>query len=358
MYLLDKWVSAPSDCSSKKSQLFTTELDFPGHRISHRGIEPDARKVEKIQTWPVPRNAKDVRRFLGLVQYLAAFLPRLAEYRAVLSPLTTKEAQREWPGWTSKHQAAFQQVKDIVLSTDCLTTIDHDNMDGRQIFVTCDASDTRTGACLSFGKTWESARPVAWDSIQLSSAERNYPTHKKEMLAIVRALKKFRAELLGTHFTVYTDHRTLECFQGQRNLSRRQARWQEFLAEYDFDLRYIWGEENTVADALSRLPEEGEGEPQAIAGVLKITMDPTISETIRNGYTSDPFCQKLLRNQESFPAVKEEDGLLYIGSRLVVPRTRTLREDLFRMAHDALGHFGANKSYANLRTAYYWPKMR
>ena len=120
------------------------------------------------------------------VQYLATFLPRLAEYRTVLTPLTTKEAQKEWPGWSKDHQAAFQHIKDIVLSAECLTTIDHDNMDGRKIFVTCDASDRRTGACLSFGETWETTRPVAWDSVQLSVAEWNYPTHEKEMLAIVR----------------------------------------------------------------------------------------------------------------------------------------------------------------------------
>ena len=197
-------------CSMKKSQLFTTELDFLGHHISHCGIEPNARKVEKIQNWPVPTNTRDVCKFLGLVQYLVAFLPRLTKYRTVLTPLTTKEAQKEWPGWSKDHQAAFQRIKDIVLGAECLTTIDHDNMDGRKIFVTCDASDRRTGACLSFGETWETAWPVAWDSVQLLAAERNYPTHEKEMLAIVQALKKFCAELLGTHFTIYTDHRTLE----------------------------------------------------------------------------------------------------------------------------------------------------
>ena len=345
-------------CSTKKSQLFTTELNFLGHHISARGIEPDKKKVEKIRDWPTPRCAKDVRKFLGLVQYLAAFLPKLAEHRAALTPLTTKEAQKVWPGWSIAHQVAFQNIKDTVLSTECLTTIDHDNMGDRKIFVTCDASDRRTGACLSFGSTWEAARPVAWDSVQLSQAEKNYPTHEKEMLAIVRALKRFRADLLGTRFTVYTDHRTLECFQGQRDLSRRQARWQEFLAEYDFEVVYVKGEENTVADALSRMPEEGEGTFKTFAAVLNVSADPKISEAIRKGYKDDPFCQKILENLASFPAIKIVDGLIYIGSRLVVPRAGSIREDLFRAAHDNLGHFGAEKSYANLRSAYYWPRMR
>ena len=331
-------------CSTKKSQLFTTELDFLGHRISQRGIEPNARKIEKIRNWPVPKNAKDVRKFLGLVQYLAAFLPRLAEHRAVLTPLTTKEAQNEWPGWGLQHHRAFQNIKDVVLSSECLTTIDHENMGGRKIFITCDASDRRTGACLSFGETWETARPVAWDSVQLSTAERNYPTHEKEMLAIVRALKKFRAELLGAHFTIYTDHRTLECFKGQRDLSRRQARWQEFLAEYDFDIRYVKGEENTVADALSRMPEDGNDSGGIVAATMAVSVDDQLSKDIWAGYGTDAFCQRILKNQDSFPTVKVIDGLIYIGSRLVIPRVGSIRERLFQMAHDALGHFGADKT--------------
>ena len=118
-------------CSTKKSQLFTTELDFLGHHISQQGIEPDERKVKKIRNWPVPSSTRDVRKFLGLVQYLACFLPRLAEYHSVLTPLTTKEVQKEWPGWALEHQQAFQNIKDIMLSRECLTTIDHDHMDGQ-----------------------------------------------------------------------------------------------------------------------------------------------------------------------------------------------------------------------------------
>ena len=76
--------------------------------------------------------------------------------------------------------------------------------------MTTDASDVGTGAMLSIGDTWETAHPVAYDSMQLNSAERNYPTHEKEMLAIIRALQKWRYHLLGTAFTIYTDHRMLQ----------------------------------------------------------------------------------------------------------------------------------------------------
>jgi hypothetical protein len=122
-----------------------------------------------------------------------------------------------------------------------------------KIFVTCDASNWRTGAVLSFGPSWETARPVAFDSMQLKGAEKNYSVHEKELLVIIRALKKWRSDLMGTHIHIYTNHHTLENFNTQKDLSRRQLRWQEFLLQYDMTITYIPGEDNTVADTLSHV---------------------------------------------------------------------------------------------------------
>jgi hypothetical protein len=114
--------------------------------------------------WPVPKSVKDVRSFLGLVSYISIYLPNLAEHTHVLTLLTTKDAQRDFPTWNAEHQVAFEAVKDLVVSRECLMTIDHESPGTKKIFVTCDASDWRTSAMLSFGETWESARPVAFKS--------------------------------------------------------------------------------------------------------------------------------------------------------------------------------------------------
>ena len=91
--------------------------------------------------------------------------------------------------------------------------------------------------------------------------------------------------------------------------------------DYNFLIEYIKGEENMVVDALSQMPEEGEGEEgsKIFTAVLKISTDPKISEDIRVRYKSDAFCQQILKNLESFPMVKVEDRLIYIRSRLVIP---------------------------------------
>lgn len=155
--------------------------------------------------------------------------------------------------WTSEHDTAFDAIKALILGHKCLTVIDHCNMGDNRIFVSTDASDFCTGAVLMYGPTLETARPVVFDSCQLKAAELNYPVHEKELLAIVRAVKKWRVDLLGVLFTVFTDHHTLENFGTQKHLSRCQARWQEFLGKYNFKITYIKGKLNTAADALSRL---------------------------------------------------------------------------------------------------------
>lgn len=97
---------------------------------------------------------------------------------------------------------------------------------------------------------------MAFELVTFKGAQLNYPVHEKEMLAIIRALTKWRVDLLGIPFLIYTNHKTLENFHTQRDLSHRQARWMEFMSQYDAKIVYVKGEDNTIADALSRLPAE------------------------------------------------------------------------------------------------------
>ena len=250
----------------------------------------------------MPTNSTDVCAFLGLVQYIAIFLPVLADLHIhILTSLTTKDAKSNFT-WTKHHRNIF----------------DHSNSN-KNIFVTCDASDWHTGTCLSFGNSWETTWPVAYNSMQLSEAEKYYPIHKKELLAIVRALKKWWVDLLGAKFTMYTDHWTLENFNTQHNLSRCQLCWQEFMSQYEMKIVYIKGEDNCVADALSHLPkncfqDEHPNTPAPhehwkwpIGTVLSIKTDWSVPASIKAGYNSDPFCVHLAKND--IPGAQFINGL-------------------------------------------------
>lgn len=386
-----------------KMHLFCLEIDFLGHHISSCGIEADSKKADWIVNWPIPKSATDARSFLGLVRYLADFLPSLAEYTGILTELTTLAAEKNFLAWSDRYQQAFDSVKSIVIGRECLTTVDLSKMLEYKIFVTTDASDKCSGAVLSFGKTWASARPIAFDSMTFKGAELNYPVHEKELLAVIRALKKWRMDLLGSPFFIYTDHKTLENFNTQKDLLRRQARWMELMSQYDAKIVYLKGDDNCVADVLSRLPYENElqlaedtakhpysycadNEPltsvasihtgdfpsvmkaaeslakspdlTSINSTLNISADKHILQQIKDGYESDPWCKKLHAATLSWPGLQQKNELWYVGDHLIIPRTGSIREALFQLAHDSLGHFGFDKSYGSLRSSYYWPNMQ
>ena len=126
-----------------KTNLFCLEINFLGHHISARGIEADNKKADRILNWPMPKSATEARAFLGLVRYLADFLPALAEYTGILTELMTTVSEKNFPKWTEHYQMAFDSVKKIVVSHECLTTIDLTKMPENKIFVTTDASDKR-----------------------------------------------------------------------------------------------------------------------------------------------------------------------------------------------------------------------
>jgi len=174
-----------------KMHLFCLEIDFLGHHISACGIEVDSKKADHILAWPQLKLETDVQAFLGLVCYLATFLPSLVEHTSILTKLTTKESEKNFPPWTDRHQSAFDSIKSIVTNHECLTTINLSKLPEYKIFITMDASDKCSGTVLSFGTSWESARPVTFDSMTFSGTELNYPVHEKELLVIIQALKKW-----------------------------------------------------------------------------------------------------------------------------------------------------------------------
>ena len=385
--------------NKKKTNLFCYDISFLGHNISQKGIEADPTKVDKILDWPIPKNQKQVQQFLGLVKYLSTFLPHLAVQTSILSRLTTKDCAKNIPPWNEKYQTALDKIKQIVVSRECLTVIDHDKLKTHKIFVTTDASDRCTGAVLSFGTSWETARPVAFDSSTLKDAELNYPVHEKELLAVIRAIKKWKYDLLGSPFFVYIDHKTLLNFDTQKDLSRRQARWMETLSMYDCKFVYVKGQDNTMADALSRYPlkntssdiiaQDNAFHPHmnsnkdvpvvldrstpsftpltAIAALTDINPQPTrldfsidddLVTKLRNGYHNDPWCQKLISASCGMPELTIKDGLWFLGERLIIPAECGMREHIFRLAHDTLGHFGFHKTSKTIHNSYFWPNMR
>ncbi len=235
--------------SLKKCIFAANEIPVLGCIVGKNGVRPDPEKIRAIKEWPAPRDVKELRKFLGLAAYLHKYSRNYAEFTVPLSALLKKDAV--WR-WTAECQQAFEAIKQSLIEAPILAIADQD----RPFHVVCDASDFAIGSALMQKDDAGAERIICYQSRQLKPAERNYPVHDKELLAMKYALAKFRVYLLGDRpFTVYTDHASLRTAVNSPHLSQRMARWLSFFAEYNFSVEYKPGRQNVVADALSRRPD-------------------------------------------------------------------------------------------------------
>ena len=236
--------------SIEKLQFFARPLKVLGHVIDERGILMDPHKVDRIENWKTPTNADQVAAFTGMVQYLARDCHGVAIPLAVLSKL---QGNKVW-AWGATEQRAFEEVKRIVCNWRANRRETADRSDKADpIAVHVDASLTGAGGVIWQGETFATGRILAFWSGKFNPAEQNYPTHDRELLGIVTTLKRYAHILYGTKFTVYSDHEPFEALFKQKSLNARQKRWLEELSHFDFEISYVPGEENGIADGLSRI---------------------------------------------------------------------------------------------------------
>ena len=116
----------------------------------------------------------------------------------------------------------------------------------RAFEVECDVSGIGIGAVLM-----QDRRPIAYFSEKLNGAALNYPTYDKELYALVRTLETWQHYLWPKEFVIHSDHESLKHLKGQGKLSRRHAKWVEFIETFPYVIKYKQGKENIVVDALS-----------------------------------------------------------------------------------------------------------
>ena len=227
------------------------ELKFLGHIVGRDGLKVDPAKTAALRDMAPPTDVSALRSFLGLANYFRRFLK---DYAKRVAPLTSLTGAKAVWRWGSAEQEAFDWVKQALTDPPTLAAPDF----RKPFTVTVDASIVGIGATLE-----QEGRPVAYESRKLSPAERNYITTDQELLAVVHALRVWRCYLEnGCEFLVRTDHNPNTYFSSKAQLSRREARWAEFLSGFTFKWQYLPGKTNAVADVLSRQPvgPEQEGE--------------------------------------------------------------------------------------------------
>ena len=330
-----------------KCEFFLPEVEFLGHVVGAYGIKMDERKVAAVRDWPTPTCVRDVRSFLGLIGYYRPFIQDFSRIAAPLTELTKDDVAFSW---STPQQAAFDNLKHAIQTAPVLATPDP----SQKFTVYTDASTLATGAVLMQPDADGALRPLAYLSKKLLPAERNYTVGELELLAIVHALKMWRCFLEGADFDLFTDHLNLRTFMTTPTLSRRQARWSEFLQQFPgMNIVYKKGADN-LADPLSRRPDHAiAAEVNAMTATIS---SPDLLRAIRDAYDNDDTFEDLRAAED----LHSEDQLWFKGKLLVIPNNPALKQTMLGEFHNTefAGHLGRDKTLAAVSAVCWWPTLR
>ncbi|KAK8492616.1 hypothetical protein V6N11_030838 [Hibiscus sabdariffa] len=217
-----------------------------GHIVSSNGITVDPAKTDVIRTLPYPTTVKEVRSFLGHAGFYCRFIRDFSKTAQSLCSLLQKDQNFDFDS-NCKH--AWDALKEKLISAPVVQPPNWEH----SFELMCDASDTSVGAVLG-QKISKEPHVIAYASRTLDSAQKNYSTTEKELLAIVFALEKFRSYLLGTNVIVFSDHAALRYLMNKKEAKPRLIRWILLRQEFNLEIKDKKGRENLVADHLSRIP--------------------------------------------------------------------------------------------------------
>jgi hypothetical protein len=318
------------------------------------GIRPDPDKLKKLQEMERPRNVQEVQTFLGLVRFLADSTAHLDKVLTPLNQLTKKNRTFEW---TEVEQKCFEEVKKLVANFVVRHVPDFD----RDFHLYTDASQYGRGGFLGQPRDNGGYDVLFCFARAFSDIQSRYSVIEKECLAILTGLDRAAPYVADRHFTVYTDHRPLIWLVGKNNdasANGRLQRWIQRMARFDFEVVYIPGPKNVVADAFSRM---GVPKPELVRdqGAADEDQPPPLVDDL------DELDEHVLQTgvfasgDVDAAAVDREVEIRYVHGRpLVGDRFYVSAEqkaEFLRLAHDhpVAGHRGRDATLFNLRTVYW-----
>jgi hypothetical protein len=392
-----------------KCQFAKQKIKFLGHIISADGIQTDPSKIEAVKTYPVPRNSKELKAFIGLANYYRKFCKNFSKIANPLNALFKKDAPFVW---SDECQQAFEALKHTLITAPMLHYPDL-NLPFK---LYTDASTVSLGACLT-QEVDGTEYVVAYAGRSLSNAERKMGITMLECLGLVYGVKQFDFFLRNNHFTAVVDHQALLWLLKQKEPIGKFARWVSFLQQYSYDIKHRPGIQHGNADALSRREYDAQpAENDELVGLAAMVIADEPSDTAEpqpeiisaDDDTNTPTADialidmtqviNLQRNDETYRYIIDYlesdtipldqtrarnviiessmftiiDGALYHvcvreGKGLKQQRTilqlaipRPLVNTVLANMHDSPisgGHYGISRTIEKVREKYYFPKM-
>ncbi|RUS90003.1 hypothetical protein EGW08_002270 [Elysia chlorotica] len=344
--------------NEEKACLKKTEIDFLGHTIGKDGLKPDTNKVRAILEMPEPKDVSAVRRFCGIIQYLARFMPNLSRTAEPLRALTRKDAEFNW---TERCQASFKELKQKVAEAATLKFFNPDEPLALQV----DSSNDGMGAVLL-----QKGVPIEYASRSLTKTQQKWAQIEKETLAVVFGLERFHQYTYGRQVTIENDHKPLETILN-KPLGQAPKRLQNLMMRinrYSIKFQFVPGKDLKLADALSRacLKESEEVEEQFIncIQIRDATMDKIQCATEKDkglqelkSYVKHGWPDKQTLRPELKPysdiqdCISIDKEVLLKGDRVIIPLS--LRSEMKDKLHRS--HLGYDSMTRRARETVYWP---
>ncbi|CAH8611522.1 unnamed protein product [Dicrocoelium dendriticum] len=323
-------------------------VDFLGHKIDSKGISPIPEKTQAIMDYPLPQSVKNLRRFLGMVNYYGRFIDNCA---AVLQPLTDllKGNPKKFI-ITPEAETAFVAIKQKLSQVTSLSYLDTDEK--ATLVLKTDASQSAVGAVLQ-QLIGNEIQPLSFFSRKLQPAQTRYSTFGRELLAMYLAVKHFRHVLEGRRFVILTDHKPLVyAFRAASDrYSPRETRHLDYLSQFCVDIRYLDGPNNVVADALSR------------AHIHQLSSSPIDLEEMSVAQNNDPELAQLRSNTTlkflQLP-ILNSDARIHCDVSTGKPRPfvpQSFRRTVFDHFH-GLSHPSIRSTVKLITDRFIWPSMR
>ena len=337
--------------NAEKSFFGRTELEYLGFIINQQGIRPVPKKVQAITAVLPPTNRRQLRRFIGMINFNKDMIQGRSSTIAPLTKLTSKTVP--WK-WTEVEQKAFEEIKSKLSKQTLLTYPDFN----KPFDIHTDASDTQLGAVIS-----QENRPIAYFSRTLNSAQKNYTVTDKETLSIVETLKEYRNILYGHIIRVYTDHKNLT-HPNTESASQRVMRWRLLMEEFGVELIYIKGEHNVAADALSRLPRREVDDSELDNSIMEFLENYEVcTEDFPLNYPTIAAAQERDKALQRLVDIPDKQGNLFIqipfvgggstvhlvtnsNKKIIIPDE--LRERIIEWYHDRLVHPGRDRLFESI----------
>jgi hypothetical protein len=322
-----------------------SSISYLGHIVSSQGVGPDSEKVRAMVEWPVPKNLKQLRGFLGLTGFYRKFV---CNYARIAAPLTNL-LKRDAFVWSEEAQIAFDALKDAMTQAPVLALPNFDFV----FVIETDASGTGMGAVLC-----QEGHPICYYSRKFCPKMLTASTYVRELCAITSAVKKWRAYLLGRKFIIHTDQRSLRELMTQVIQTPEQQFYLAKLLGYSYEILYKPGAQNRVADALSRVHEN----PSQCMVITIPHWD--FIQHLQKTFAEDSELQDLLKKVEtspnSFPGFQIIQGTLYFRGKLYIPANSPIKVLLLTEFHSSPigGHSVVHKTYGCLKENVYWDNMK